>query len=282
MTLDLPEEEICNKYISGLSTVDLAEEYNCSNETIGNRLRKNNIKLRDYSERNYQRLINDPTIKMRTSESLKRSHIDDPTIAKRISKGVIQAHINDPTIAKKMSKSTIQSYIDDPTYRERISKGVLKAHINDPTYKERISKGVLKVHIDDPTIAKRLSKSTIQSYIDDPTYKERLSKGAFRSHINDPTLSERSSARMQNQDYDAGEWTGFIDRDNRDYINDERNCIKLNKRFNGCHMHHIMSSIVIYIPSELHIHYFPHNIKTGLNMYEINMVAFQYINNGDI
>lgn len=225
--LNLPEKEICDKYLSGMSTVDLAKEYNCNNETIGNRLRKNNIKLRNCSERNHQRLISDPTISIRTGKSLKQAHIDDPTISERISEGLFQAHVDDPTISERMSESTIQSYIDDPTYIERISTGLLQAHIDDPT------------------------------------------------------ISERNSAIMQGQDYDAGEWTGFVDSDNRDYIDDERDCIKLNKRFDGCHMHHITPCIIIYIPSELHVHY-PHNMKTGLNMYEINMTAFQYLNSGGI
>ena len=63
-------------------------------------------------------------------------------------------------------------------------------------------------------------------------------------------------------------------------INDWRDWSKvtyINKWFKGCHRHHITETIVVCIPGELHKH-IKHNLKTGYNMGEINMLALQFIN----
>ena len=48
--INLPIDEICRKYLGGISTADLAAEYGCSTPTIIKRLRDNDIKIRSLSE----------------------------------------------------------------------------------------------------------------------------------------------------------------------------------------------------------------------------------------
>ena len=54
-------------------------------------------------------------------------------------------------------------------------------------------------------------------------------------------------------------WQGGIGND-RSYITPISQCIKLNKRFDDSHVHHVLSNVVIYIPRKLHEH-ISHNIK---------------------
>jgi uncharacterized protein (DUF433 family) len=48
--LNLPEKDICESYLNGMTTIELAKEYNCAHGTILNRLHKNNIKIKSRSE----------------------------------------------------------------------------------------------------------------------------------------------------------------------------------------------------------------------------------------
>lgn len=48
--LDLPEKEICEKYLNGMSTVEIAKEYRCSDPTIADRLHRNGIEIRSLPE----------------------------------------------------------------------------------------------------------------------------------------------------------------------------------------------------------------------------------------
>lgn len=50
MTLDLPDKEICDKYINGKSARELAKEYECGETTIRRRLNKYDITIRTLSE----------------------------------------------------------------------------------------------------------------------------------------------------------------------------------------------------------------------------------------
>lgn len=49
--INLPVDEISEKYLSGISMVEIAKEYGCSNPTIAKKLRDNNIKIRISSKR---------------------------------------------------------------------------------------------------------------------------------------------------------------------------------------------------------------------------------------
>ena len=76
---------------------------------------------------------------------------------------------------------------------------------------------------------------------------------------------------------DFGSFVGKQSRSN--YILPQFQCIHLNKKFNNSHFHHITKSIGIYVPGELHNHIY-HDIRKGLNMGEMNMLALQFINGG--
>jgi hypothetical protein len=52
MTLNLPDQEICEKYLNGMFLYQLAEEYRCHQETIIKRICDNGFKLRTKSEVN--------------------------------------------------------------------------------------------------------------------------------------------------------------------------------------------------------------------------------------
>jgi len=87
------------------------------------------------------------------------------------------------------------------------------------------------------------------------------------------TYQQRKYISIRNQGVTEEEWTGFSTK------HDWRtwgNVTFLNEPFEGCHRHHITKTLVVCIPSELHNH-IPHNLKTGLNMGEINMLALQFI-----
>ena len=109
-------------------------------------------------------------------------------------------------------------------------------------------------------------------------YSENLvgeNSPVFGKHPSDVTR-ERLSAYGQGQDYNAGEWTGYSSN-KRDYVTPIDQCTQMNEWFENSHAHHISKSIVIFIPKILHYH-IGHNIKTGQNMAEMNMLALQYIN----
>lgn len=76
-------------------------------------------------------------------------------------------------------------------------------------------------------------------------------------------------------------WKGGISHD-RSHVLNESQCIKLNSRFKGSEMHHIMSGVVIYIPKDLHNRKYgiSHNMKSGKNMKEINILALDYLMGG--
>lgn len=48
--IDLPIEKICNQYLNGISTVEIANEYGCSHSTITKKLHDSGIKVRSNSE----------------------------------------------------------------------------------------------------------------------------------------------------------------------------------------------------------------------------------------
>lgn len=65
----------------------------------------------------------------------------------------------------------------------------------------------------------------------------------------------------------------------RTHVKHERDCIKLNERFQGSEFHHLSRSLGIYIPKELH-HHFYHSLKNGHGMGNMNMLSLQFINGG--
>ena len=105
--------------------------------------------------------------------------------------------------------------------------------------------------------------------------KESISEGNKGKIISQDTRYLMSCAK---QGIEIKDFIGFVGRHSkRSYVLPEEQCLKMNDRFFGSHAHHITKSIIIYIPAELHNH-IKHNIKTGYNMGEINILALQFIN----
>jgi len=109
------------------------------------------------------------------------------------------------------------------------------------------------------------------------TNKGRI--GGFLGKEHTDEFRERLSAMNQDQDYDAGEWTGFVPSD-RPHLIDINQCINLNPWFGGCNQHHIMSGVIINIPVDLHKsvwHRMTNGDRKDKNMKEINKLAFKYL-----
>ena len=73
-------------------------------------------------------------------------------------------------------------------------------------------------------------------------------------------------------------WKGGIEGD-RNHLLTESTCIKMNDRFKGSAFHHITRSLGVYIPDQLHQHIW-HDLKSGDNMGNMNVLAIQYLNGG--
>lgn len=72
-------------------------------------------------------------------------------------------------------------------------------------------------------------------------------------------------------------WRGGISNI-RNHLILERDCIKLNSRFDDSSFHHITKSVGIYIPKELHQSIW-HDLKNYKNMNKINELAMGYLLN---
>lgn len=94
----------------------------------------------------------------------------------------------------------------------------------------------------------------------------------YGKHLNETTRILMSAIK---QGISVEEWTDFTNK-NRDHLIPTNECLQINNRFLGSHAHHLTSSIIIYIPRELHRH-ISHNMKTGRNMDIINKLAIQYL-----
>ena len=114
-------------------------------------------------------------------------------------------------------------------------------------------------------------KEYIKKYYNQTFYKNMLhSKRGSEEHRIRMSCSKQGITR--------NEWSKFLKKINykRNHVLSETKCTKLNSRFKGSEMHHIMSDIIIFIPYELH-RSVSHNLKTGKNMNEINKLALEYL-----
>jgi hypothetical protein len=84
---------------------------------------------------------------------------------------------------------------------------------------------------------------------------------------------QKLSATKQGIPYE--DWAGFTDK-SRPHLTPVHACIQLNQKFLGSEAHHIMHSVVIFIPRILHRSIW-HNFKTGVGMDEINKLAFNFL-----
>lgn len=97
----------------------------------------------------------------------------------------------------------------------------------------------------------------------------------FKGNKHSEEARQRISASHQDIPYE--EWDHFISGEYKPDWRDWSKVIYLNDWFEDCHRHHITQTLVICIPAELHNH-INHNLKTGRNMAEINILALQFIN----
>lgn len=92
----------------------------------------------------------------------------------------------------------------------------------------------------------------------------------LKGQLKSPEHKEKISASMQGIPY--SEWTGYAD----DTWKQWHNCTYINEIFPNCHRHHITPTLIVCIPADLHNH-IQHNMRTGENMGEINLLAMQYV-----
>ena len=146
---------------------------------------------------------------------------------------------------------------------------------NRPEVKAKISEAQKKAWEDPNIRAKHVESAKIMW--EDPDVRAKYVKAW---EIKTPKEYEDFAIQIScdHQGIPIEDFDGFIGND-RSHVKPIVQCVQMNKRFKGSDAHHIMPSIVIFIPSELHQH-IPHNLKTGYNMGEMNILALQFINGG--
>lgn len=220
------------------------------------------VRKRDYSDLcqkcTNEKLRSDPIYIKKYKDGIKRRG-NDPEYRKKM-----KDIYNDPEWKKKQKDATLKS-VQTPEWKDAHKKGILKRS-NNLEWVKNVSYNMRKVQ-SNPEYQK-LAIETRSKNIEWARHN-KLSLEVISSH---PEFGERISAWHQDQDYDAGEWTGFIGRSGHSF----KNCIFINEPFPSCHRHHMTETIIICIPADLHNHIW-HNLDKDINMYEINMIAIQYL-----
>lgn len=70
-------------------------------------------------------------------------------------------------------------------------------------------------------------------------------------------------------------------KERRTYVTAAGSCNLLNTWFVGCRRHHVDSSTIIHVPTEMHITH-KHDIRTGMGMDVINALAFGFLFHGEL
>lgn len=124
--------------------------------------------------------------------------------------------------------------------------------------------GVHRYGKDAPNYGKYLSKD----------HKDKISKSnrnKFKSNIHKINIkNNHADFRGDNNP----NWKGGLPL--RDHVLPEVQCTKLNKKFNNSEFHHLSKSYGVYIPKELHEHFY-HNMKSNQGMDEMSILSFQFI-----
>ena len=192
---------------------------------------------------------------------IKNHGVKSEEVRNKISESVKKI-VGDSKWKEEQSNIMIQYYKDHP---DKTTKGYKQSE--ETIEKNRI--GHLGIKATD--ITREKMSNTRMGYVVDEGTKQKISKTLIGHDVTDDT-KRRISASHQGILYK--EWKNFITEENwRDW----GKVIYINEIFPGCHRHHITETIVICIPAELHNH-ISHNLKTGRNMAEINMLALQFIN----
>jgi len=203
--LKLPDIEICRKYLNGMSTVELAKEYGCSDPTIANRLHKNGIKIRSLSEackgkrsdKNHPRYIEIPTKEI-CEKYLNGMSINELTKEYNVNKSVIRKRLHDNNIKIRSSSKTNKD--------GRMAKENNGRYIDISI--EEISKKYLN-GMNPYQLAKEYgcSPPTIINKLRDNNIKIRSNSEAQKGKKLSQEERERRSASLQGIPYD--EWESF-------------------------------------------------------------------------
>lgn len=201
--------------------------------------------------------------------ALKKRFEDPVELAKH--SAAQKKRFEDPCERKKLSVAQKKTYIDDPSRHKKMSV-IQKERFESDEERNKTSLAQRK-YWESPKAHEKASTAQIKRF-EDPREREKASIIKKNLYANDQTIGHRHSATMQGQNYDAGEWTGHTNK-SRPHLLPINQCIQLNQRFPRSDGHHITQSIVVFVPAELHEH-IKHDIRTGDNMGEINMLATQY------
>lgn len=239
-------------------------------------------KVRIISKKQYRELCK-KCVK-RTSEAREKArqikiqyYIDHPEACKNHSEKIIQYYIDHPGEREIKSRQMIQYYIDHPEKVEEHIKCMNEYYTKEIC--EIRSQQMIQYYTDHPEKIKDKSKQMVQYYNDHPEARELHSQQMIQYFKAHPEMVERHSAFMQSQDYDLGEWTGFVEN-KRSHLIPTARCLHLNPKFEGCEGHHIMPGVIINLPLDLHMS-IRHRMLTpereGKNMKEINDLAMNYL-----
>ena len=97
----------------------------------------------------------------------------------------------------------------------------------------------------------------------------------FGKHHSEETRLKMSKLQLGKLNHG---WKGGFNK-KRSYLIAISRCLHINERFEGSHAHHIAADVIVFIPRDLHYH-INHSLKDGKGMYEMNMLALQFINGG--
>lgn len=185
--LNLPIYEICEKYLNGMNTVELAKEYSCTDGTIGRKLRDNGIRMRTTGE---SKTLNLPI------DRICREYIDGVSLSKLA--GIYKCSI--PTIIKRLTKNGVKTRSISESKLGVVSTENNPNYINLPIDKicEKYLNGMSIVGI-----AKEYNCSVtpIVERLRNSDIKIRLSSKRTLEH------SQHLSASLQGISYD--EWESF-------------------------------------------------------------------------
>lgn len=177
--------------------------------------------------------------------------------------------------AHEKARDAQNKYWEDPLIRDKQRERAIKQW-KDPSQHEKARERLFKLW-NDPLYYNMMVDAANNRW-DDPLKREKI-RDQMNDYWKNPVLRERQSAIKQGQNYDDGEWTGWTNK-NRPHLIPINQCIHLNPWFEGCNQHHIMTGVIINIPSDLHKgvrHRMPNDNKEEKNMKKINKLSFKYL-----
>lgn len=245
----LPDDEIINLYNNNKSLDYIGKLYNCDPATIKKWLLSNGVKLRSVSE---------------AHDGIISCDLPDEDVVDMYING---SNLNDIAERFNCSAHTIRNRL--------VLHGVKVRSLSEAKI------GICKICLPVNEVVEMYNNGNSPDMIgkhflcsDTPIHRI-LEENNITLRSKDESMKS-VSARFQNIPFK--DWTHYIPKA-RTYVKPIPQCISINERFAGSEGHHIAPSTVVFIPSELHRH-INHNIKTGENMGEMNMLALQFINGG--